>query len=240
MIKIGKREITVFLLCIVIGILLVIQIRADNSGNMYVSASEIDDYIAQIESERANIDAIKEQIEESKRQLADYEESAKEKDNATIQAKLTSELESFRSMSCADAVRGSGVKIVVDDGTRPLYEGEDINDIIVHDIDILLIVNELKRCKAEAIAVNGHRITPYTSIVCSGYTIRMDGMVYARPFEITAIGDAKRMSGALLAPEGYGTYLREWGVLFTIESVENVEIPAYSEEESFKYAEPAN
>ena len=136
MIKIGKREITVFLLCIVIGILLVIQIRADNSGNMYVSASEIDDYIAQIESERANIDAIKEQIEESKRQLADYEESAKEKDNATIQAKLTSELESFRSMSCADAMRGSGVKIVVDDGTRPLYEGEDINDIIVHDITV--------------------------------------------------------------------------------------------------------
>ncbi len=239
MTKFGIRELVMLLICVLIGTFLVIQVRADNSGNMYVSATAIDEYQAQIESEKASIENIKLQIEEAKLQLSEYEESIKEKDNATIKGKLQNELTGYLDMSCAEAVHGAGVKILVDDGTRALYEGEDINDLIVHDLDILLIVNELKRCKAEAIAVNGHRITPYTSIVCSGYTIRMDGMVYARPFEITAIGDSKRISSAFLAPEGYGTLLMDWGVIFSIESLEDIEIPAYTGEMKFKYAKPA-
>lgn len=238
MAKFGGRELVMLLICILVGALLVVQIRAKDSGNMYVSATEIDEYLAQIDSEKANIETIKTQIASAQEQLEQYEANSDKEAYGVIKEKLEGELSGYLDMSCAEAVHGAGVKITVDDGTRALYEGEDINDIIVHDIDILLIVNELKRCKAEAIAVNGHRITPYTSIVCSGYTIRMDGMVYARPFEITAIGDSKRISSALLAPEGYGTYLMDWGVLFSIESLEDVEIPPYTGEMKFRYAIP--
>ncbi len=237
--RLNSKGVLIFLVSILIGLLLVAQIRYSSGGKMYVAASSIAEYEALIQSEKAATEAVKAQIAETEKLLDDYRLSAKKEDNLVIKEKLKSELTDYQLLTGNEAARGPGVIITVDDGDRELIVGEDINNLLVHDADILLIINELKKCKAEAISVNGHRITPYTSIVCSGYTVRMDGVTYARPFEIKAIGDSKRISSVLLSSEGVGTVLKEYGVKFSIEYAEELKIDAAESTAKFKYAGPA-
>jgi uncharacterized protein YlxW (UPF0749 family) len=102
-------------------------------------------------------------------------------------------------------------------------------------MDILTIINELNRSGAEVLAVNGQRIVNDTSISCSGYTIRINDQFFARPFEIKAIGDSKRMAAVLIGPEGYGTLLQDYGVIFKVTIKDDMTIPKYSEEQSYEY-----
>lgn len=235
--KLGAKEILLFVVCVVTGVLLVTQVRNPGDPKLYVSATSIDDYEAVIASERASIDSLKEQIAQAELTLQDYEVNDERSDNKIMEEKLSADIKDFSILSGNEKVHGEGVRITVDDGTRPLYAGEDINDVLVHDIDILMIINELKKCKAEAIAVNGHRVTPDTSIVCSGYTVKMDGTTYARPFVITALGDSRRITNVLLSSEGYGTALRSFGVQFAIEHIEDITIPASDGVRNYQYAQ---
>lgn len=238
--KLGRKEILIFTLCLLIGMFLVFQGKNVGGQKLYVSGKAISEYEAVIASEKMTTENLLNQIEDAKRLLEDYENSSERQTKKLIKEKLSNEKDDFSIFAGLGEVKGKGVRIVVDDGTRDLFEGEDINNVLVHDIDIILIINELKRCKAEAIAVNGHRISPSTSIVCSGYTVRMDGITYARPFEITAIGDSRRIASDLLAPDGYGTSLKDFGVIFSLEYVDEVIIPAAESMQNFKYAQNQN
>src|SRR5690606_28337852 len=60
---------------------------------------------------------------------------------------------------------------------------------LVHDYDILQVVNELRSAKADAITVNGTRITAYTPIRCVGPVIYINWEPAAAPFVVEAIGD---------------------------------------------------
>ncbi|WP_312353212.1 DUF881 domain-containing protein, partial [Aminipila sp.] len=79
------------------------------------------------------------------------------------------------------------------------------------------------------------RITANTAISCSGYTVRINGEVYARPFKIRAIGDGKRMAAALVDPDGYGTSLKNWGVQFEVRLKDDITIDAVSKNYIYRY-----
>ncbi len=235
--KIGKKELIIFTMCLLIGIFLVVQGKSIQGQKLYVSANAIGEYKAVIAAEIQSTEEIRSQIEAAKAMLDEYSNSSRWQTDKLIKEKLSNERYDYSTFAGLEKVEGQGVRITVDDGTRSLFEGEDINNILVHDADILTIINELKNCKAEAIAVNGHRITPRTSIVCSGYTVRMDGITYARPFVITAIGDSRRIASNLLAPEGYGSSLQSFGVLFSLEYEDKIVIPASDTEPIYKYVQ---
>ena len=95
----------------------------------------------------------------------------------------------------------------------------------------------MKKNGAEAISVNGERLIATSSVICSGYTVEINGARYARPFTIKAIGDATKMTSSLIDPEGYGTSLKNWGVLFDIQLSDEIFVPAYAYEKAFRYTE---
>ena len=129
---------------------------------------------------------------------------------------------------------GPGVEIVLDDGVRELHPWEHPNDLLVHDLDLLYVINDLKEAGAEIISVNGQRIVDTSSITCSGYTVRINDRFYGKPFRINAIGDGSRMSAALIGPGGYGTLLKEY-VIFKIAISDDIKIPAYNGDRTYKY-----
>ncbi len=228
------RVVGFFVFCLVIGLLFAFQSKTTNGQQLYVSPKAITDYKTSIDSESKDKDRIQELIKEAQQKLQEYQELANNED-ADLTDKLMEELDHYKMISGQTDVHGEGVVVFVDDGTRDLFEGEDPNAVLVHDMDIFTIINELNRSGAEVLSVNGQRITNTTSISCSGYTIRINGQFFARPFEIKAIGDSKRMAAALLGPDGYGTLLSEYGVIFKITIEEDIEIPKYAEEQSFGY-----
>jgi uncharacterized protein YlxW (UPF0749 family) len=222
-------------LCFIIGLFSVSQFGATDGLALYVSPKAAVEYKVSIESEKKELESIKNAIEAAKEQLTRYEAAQSEDDFREIIEELSAEVSKYKMFSGYEAMRGNGVIVLIDDGVRPLYEGEDINNVLVHDLDIIMIINDLKRNGAEAISVNGQRVIDRTEISCSGYTVRINGQVFARPFVIKAIGDGIRMSSSLISAEGYGTLLVNFGVIFEVELAEDIVIPGYPGRADYKY-----
>lgn len=223
-----------FIFCLVVGCTLILQAKLTNGQQLYVSAKTLTDYETSIKTETEDMERIRRLIDETEVKLAEYEALADSGDEE-LKNRLLEELDYYKLISGNTEVRGEGVVVIVDDGTRELFEGEDPNTVLVHDMDILTIINELNRSGAEVLAVNKQRIMNDSSISCSGYTIRINDQFFARPFEIRAIGDSKRMAAALIGPDGYGTLLQEYGVIFKVSIRDNLTIPKYTENQSNVY-----
>jgi uncharacterized protein YlxW (UPF0749 family) len=229
------RTIGIFVLCFVVGLSIMVQARATNGMQIYVSSQTISDYKTTIESEKKEIERINTLIADKKEALKEVRQLANGDSQADLKDRLVEERDYYRLISGDTNVKGEGVIILIDDGTRELYEGEDPNNVLVHDMDILIVLNELNRSGAEAISVNGERMSNISSISCSGYTIRINNQFFARPFEIRAVGDSKRMAAALVGPDGYGTLLQEYGILFRLTISDDMTISRYSEPRDYQY-----
>ncbi|MBN7774241.1 DUF881 domain-containing protein [Clostridium aminobutyricum] len=231
-----KRIVVAFVICFVLGLGIACQAKVSDGERLYVSSKTIEDYKTTITSEKEEIEKIKGLIAETQEKIEIYDAMATEQGaDITFQTNLETDVQKYKIASGNQAVQGPGVEVTIDDGTRDLFYGEDVNNLLVHDMDIVMIINELHKSGAEAISVNGQRITPNTSITCSGYTVRINGEVYARPFRIKAIGDGKRMAAALVDPIGYGTSLKNWGVQFQVKLSDDIRIDAVSRAYTFKY-----
>lgn len=133
-------------------------------------------------------------------------------------------------------VTGPGVIITVADSDLDANSVINPNDLIIHDIDILKIVNELKNAGAEAIAVNNQRVVLTTSIICGGNIINVNGERIGSPFEIKAIGLPESLAN-LNRPGGYLSILKnERHIKVNLQrQTNNVTIPKYSGVLNFKY-----
>ncbi|HHU17952.1 MAG: DUF881 domain-containing protein [Anaerovoracaceae bacterium] len=233
------RILFVFVLCFVIGFSIIIQSRATNGQQLYVSSKTITDYQTTIESEIENIKQIEKLIEKTEKKLEEYRALSTDESNE-LKDRILQEHEMYKAISGNTDVQGEGVVVFIDDGTRELYEGEDPNVVLVHDMDILAVINELNRSGAEVISVNGQRLTNNSSISCSGYTIRINDQFFARPFVIRAIGDSKRMAAALVGPEGYGTVLNDYGIIFRLSIEDDITINKIAEYQTYQYMTKAS
>jgi uncharacterized protein YlxW (UPF0749 family) len=82
------------------------------------------------------------------------------------------------------AVTGPGLKVVVDDA-----KNADDKEGRLLDVDLQQLVNGLWTAGAEAISVNGHRLTSLTAIRGAGSAITVDYSSLNPPYTVLAIGD---------------------------------------------------
>lgn len=214
--------------------------KMSNGRYLFVSPRVLDDYRTTIEGEQMEIENLLISIDEKSQELSILEaKSAANSDLAEeIETKLFQELGLYSLAGGYIDVEGPGIEVIIDDATRDLEPWENPNDLLVHDIDLLMVVNELKEAGAEVISVNGQRILDTSSITCSGYTVRINSRFYGKPFRINAIGDGSRLSAALIGPGGYGAFLKEWGLIFKVTISDNVKIAAYNDDRHFRYVNP--
>lgn len=123
---------------------------------------------------------------------------------------------------------GNGVEVSLKDSNISLKPGDNPNLYVVHDEDILKVVNELKAAGAEAISVNGQRLIATTEINCSGPTIRVNKKPLAPPFIITAIGNPETLESSLKMKGGVAEILQLYGIQVLIKKLSQLTIPAYT------------
>jgi uncharacterized protein YlxW (UPF0749 family) len=87
------------------------------------------------------------------------------------------------------SVTGPGVLIVVDDSPSATSDARDR----VLDIDLQVLANGLWEAGAEAIAINGHRLSNLTAIRSAGDAITVDYRSLTRPYRVEAIGDPRTL-----------------------------------------------
>ena len=93
--------------------------------------------------------------------------------------------------SGAIPVEGPGIVVTVDDATNATStEGR------VLDSDLSMLVNGLFEAGAEAVAINGHRVTTMTPIRTAGVAITVDYVSLNPPYRVEAIGDAGKLPGS--------------------------------------------
>ena len=137
-------------------------------------------------------------------------------------------MEELRMKAGLTALEGNGVIVRMDDSNRDVRAGENPNLYVIHDEDLLRIVNELRAAGAEAISINGQRLIATSEIRCAGPTLSVNNVRSAPPFEIIAIGDKNSLENSIKMRGGVEDALSVWGIQIEVQSVENVYIPPYS------------
>lgn len=134
-------------------------------------------------------------------------------------------------------VNGEGVEIILKDNKNVNSQTAilDMSLYVVHDIDILNIVNELKNAGAEAISINEERIIGITSITCAGNVAQINGEKVGAPFVIKAIGNSNTLYEALNRPGGYIEILNGSGIITDLKKSNNISIEKYNGKLNFKF-----
>ena len=133
-------------------------------------------------------------------------------------------------------VEGAGIEIVLDDSNIPKKANENPNLYIIHDEDLLRVLNELRAAGAEAISINDQRIVAMSEVRCAGPTVSVNNVRSAPPYVIKAIGAHKTLTSALRLRGGVVETFEFWGIQVKIKSEDKVHIPALKAPRNFEYA----
>ncbi len=115
---------------------------------------------------------------------------------------LRAEAQRLAAYSGGAALEGPGVTVVLDDSSSSRSPTGDPNDLVVHEQDIQTVVNALWAAGAEAVAINGQRLSSISAVRCAGNTLLLHGVVHSPPYEIGAIGDPAALAASLPAQPG--------------------------------------
>jgi len=228
--KVKKLTLALLLVFSVLtGFFLAIQIRTpDKSLKLYVSSKTLSDLNANIQGELKNGENLRQQLEETQKRIEESTALMAEDGSEELLLSNQQMAEYYRQISGACDMAGPGVEVVIDDSARELHLWEDVNDVVVHDSDILLVLNDLFAAGAEAVSLNGHRIVSTSAVSCGGYIVHVNGVPEAKPFRIEAIGDPAALSAAMLSPNSYGSFIKD-SVKFQVTVREEITVPAYSD-----------
>ena len=127
---------------------------------------------------------------------------------------LANEAEDLRLILGKVKVKGEGIIVTLNDST---YDSGNINNFIVHEHHVLKVVNELFISGAEAVSINGKRLTNNSYIVCTGPVITVDGEEFPAPFVISAIGNPETLDKALNIQGGIKDQLVNDNIVVKIE-----------------------
>jgi uncharacterized protein YlxW (UPF0749 family) len=143
--------------------------------------------------------------------------------NSSSGAALQQQLNNLELQAGAVAVTGPGLKAVIDDAKDSAKEGRLL------DVDLQQLVNGLWSAGAEAISVNGHRLTSLTAIRGAGSAITVDYSSLTPPYTVLAIGDTATMPARFAQSSGgqWVQYLvSNFGVRSTITTEDSLLVPA--------------
>jgi uncharacterized protein YlxW (UPF0749 family) len=136
---------------------------------------------------------------------------------------------------------GPGVMVVLDDSTAGRSPSGDPNDLVVHEQDIQTVVNALWAAGAEAVAVNGQRLTSASAVRCAGNTLLLHGAVYSPPYEIGAIGEPDGLRTGFPTQPGMSRLhdaVRTFGIRLSVSPGE-VSVPGGAPVDTLQVAAPA-
>jgi uncharacterized protein YlxW (UPF0749 family) len=139
----------------------------------------------------------------------------------------------MRRAASVEPLSGPGVVVTLDDAPKDVLAsaGELTNEALVHQQDIQGVANALWAGGAEALTIRGVRMISTTGIKCVGNTVILNGVPYAPPYDIAAIGDADRLEQSLDDNPYVQAYLRRaevWQLDWKVEREQELEAPAFT------------
>lgn len=153
-------------------------------------------------------------------------------DAAQVSAdELSAELQNLKQVAGYAPISGAGVRIELSDGRqggqvskKPAANGVSAIAGIVHDYDLLQVVNELRAVGVGGMALNDVRITGATAIRCVGPVIYVGGTPVTHPYRVEAVGDAAKIQKKFEIKHGVASLLRSTGINVKLSAVSNLSL----------------
>lgn len=222
-----KKNILLTLIFAVLGLVVSLQIKSIVYSNKNIeseTAEEVKKLIAEIQKEKEIGQRLSEKVSENERiKEENIKNSIAIRKDYNLKS-IKEELDSVKMKAGMVTVKGAGVVVTLDDADVRITE--DASTLILHDRDILRVVNELKKANAQAISINDERVTGLTECVCAGPTIMINGKKYTTPFIIKAIGDPNVLYDTVKNSKIAYLLARDM-IKISISKVSDITIPKY-------------
>lgn len=142
-------------------------------------------------------------------------------------------------------VHGPGLVVTLDDAQRDANgrfpRDASPDDLVVHQQDILAVLNAMWSAGAEAIQMQDQRIIATSVPRCVGNTLLLNGRTYSPPYTITAIGNPAAMQAALGAAPLvvlYKQYVVRFGLGYHEDVKPDVQLVGHTEPVRMHFAQP--
>jgi uncharacterized protein YlxW (UPF0749 family) len=194
-------------------------------------AKEREELIDRIDRETEAADKLEDSVDKLRDDVSARQREALKKTGDSDQTEL------LGLLAGSTEVRGPGVKLVVDDAKEATTEGDgDPRETSgfsdtgrVRDRDMQRVVNGLWESGAEAVSINGQRLTTLSAIRAAGEAILVDNKPLVPPYTVLAVGDGKGMSGRF-QNSADGLYLHalqeNFGIRTAISVEDDLRLPA--------------
>jgi len=140
---------------------------------------------------------------------------------------------------------GPGVTITLSDAPAEVINStnRNLNLLVVHQQDIQAVANALWKGGAQAMTIQGQRVITTTGIKCEGNAVMLQGVAYAQPYVISAVGNPAALEAAVLQDDYLAGYREDAGVAdisvgWEMRTEERIEAPAYDGLTAMQYAKP--
>jgi uncharacterized protein YlxW (UPF0749 family) len=145
-----------------------------------------------------------------------------------------------------DPIRGPGLVVTLNDAQRDAegrFPGDaSPDDLVVHQQDVVAVLNALWGAGAEGIQVQDQRIIATSVPRCVGNTLFLNGRTYSPPYVVSAIGDASAMQAALAAAplvNLYKQYVVRFGLGYSERPTAGLDLVGYRPPIRMQWAKPA-
>ncbi|HEU4361287.1 MAG TPA: DUF881 domain-containing protein [Mycobacterium sp.] len=216
------------LLCLLLGVAIVTQVRHNESADALESARPAD-LLVLLDSLRQREAALNIEVDELQQTLSALQESGSS-DQAAIK-NAQARLAALAIMAGTVGAIGPGVTVTVDDPGRGVAADA-----------VLDAINELRAAGAEAMEVRdaqqGLRVGVDTWVDGVPGALEFDGKPFTPPYSILAIGDPPTLAAAMNIPGGAVDSVRRLGGTMTVQQVDRVEVTTLRQPKPRQYAQP--
>ena len=233
--KNNEATIFVFIASIIVGLLIAMNIGFDGKTN-FLDVKQYDEAYSERTKLYSELNNLKQQYYNTNSKLQKYDNGDEKK--YQVLEEIQNEVDYNNLILGKSDVQGQGVKITLDDGTSNLNEfgmGQ-----LIHDFDIVEVINDLRNAGAEAISVNGERIIYDNYGLCAGSNIDLNGIKIVTPFYISAIGNEDVLYNYLTLEETHIKALKLRQVKINIVKADDIKILAYTGKFKYQYMNVIN
>ena len=225
-------------MCFLLTLGIFVQIKTVKNNNSTVSNNyEENSLRAEVLKYKEKYDNKYKELEKAEEKLEQERESST-KNDGELQSK-EEEITEGNKITGLTEVTGAGVIVTLTDSKKDISSSLNPSDLIVHDLDVLSVINELKNAGAEAISINDQRIVSNTVIECIGAVIKINGQRVGAPFTIKAIGMPELLKNTY-RNGGYLKVLEGDRIQVDFKTSDNITIPKYTGTYKFEYAQTIN
>jgi len=191
---------------------LVLIAASQTAANSTADAQQRRDLIHQLTQRKAALSQVNAAIKAVQAEINSLESGLSS--NQQLSGSTRSRLGRWGTESGISAVSGPGIEVVVNDAPKSAGPRG-----VVQDHDLQQLVNGLWQVGAEAISINGQRITSLTAIRTAGAAITVNYQSLTPPYVVDAIGNPATMPAQLAQTDSGAAWLdlqQQLGMVFTI------------------------